>query len=323
MNKLKISKDLPLPNETVTQKLAWLGTIEKAKGEDPKLLRKEIAKLRSELAKGQVTDSSRTVSDSAQKRAVELSVRDAIALKDKEIFDMQGEWLKQMDNWFSILAAVGETMKAWKQEQLRRKPKKASAGVSPARNSIIPRHKEAPVSHFQSALPADADRDTVSDGPITGPEQRILDGIAWTESIGIPNPSNEIAAFLAGYAHCRSAGYTNPRASLRGRGLITYSSGKITLTAAGRALAHAPETPLSQEELHRAVLEKLHGPERRVLQPLLKSYPDGVSNTDLSAAAGYAHERSAGYTNPRSRLRSFGLVEYEDGEVKASNILFI
>ncbi|MEK7578099.1 MAG: hypothetical protein AAB456_00020 [Patescibacteria group bacterium] len=129
-------------------------------------------------------------------------------------------------------------------------------------------------------------------------------------------------AFLSGYSHFRSTGYTNPRGYLKIKGLINYSGEGVFLTPEGRELAVIPETPLTQGELHRVVLEKLDGPERKLLKPLLEKYPDGISNTDLCAQAGYMHERSTGYTNPRGRLKTFGLIEYQDGNVVARKILF-
>ena len=136
-------------------------------------------------------------------------------------------------------------------------------------------------------------------------------------------PPNELVAFLSGYSHYRSTGYTNPRSYLKTKGLIDYSAGSVFFTEAGRALAHAPESPLTQEELHRAVLNRLDGPEKRLLQPLLEAYPDAISNADLCQKAGYMHERSTGYTNPRSRLKSFGLIDYGANGVIARDILFI
>ncbi len=158
---------------------------------------------------------------------------------------------------------------------------------------------------------------------ITGPEQRVLGALAWCESISNMSPPNELVAFLSGYSHFRSTGYTNPRGYLKSKGLITYTGKGVSLTPEGRAVAIAPETPLTQSELHRAVLEKLDGPERKLLTPLLESFPQSISNTDLCARAGYMHERSTGYTNPRGRLKSFGLVEYEDGNVRAADLLFL
>lgn len=161
------------------------------------------------------------------------------------------------------------------------------------------------------------------DGKPTGPEQKVLNAIAWCESIGNNNPPNDLVAFLSGYAHSRSAGYTNPRGQLGAKGFIKYESGTLALTEAGRIHAETPETPLTQEELHSVVLSKLDGPEQKLLRPLLDAYPEGVSNTDLCQMAGYAHERSAGYTNPRGHLGSFGLIEYKNGIAKAKPLLFI
>jgi hypothetical protein len=157
---------------------------------------------------------------------------------------------------------------------------------------------------------------------LSGPEQRVLNALAWCESIGQTNPPNELVAFLSGYSHFRSTGYTNPRGYLKAKGLLDYSNGAVQLTEAGRGLAQTPSAPLTTEALHEAVLAKLDGPEKKLLKPLLEKYPDGISNNDLCSIAGYMHERSTGYTNPRGRLKSFGLIEYEAGEVKARSILF-
>ena len=167
------------------------------------------------------------------------------------------------------------------------------------------------------------DNEITNSFEITGPEQRVLDAISWCESIGNNTPPNELVAFLSGYSHFRSTGYTNPRGYLKTKGLIDYSSGSVFLTEEGRKLASTPLRPLTQDELHRVVLDKLNGPERKLLEPLLKAYPDSISNTELCQIAGYMHERSTGYTNPRGRLRSFGLIDYSKNGVVAKPLLFI
>lgn len=162
-----------------------------------------------------------------------------------------------------------------------------------------------------------------SAGGLTGPEQKVLDALAWCESIGNMTPPNELVAFLSGYMHSRSTGYTNPRGYLKGKGLVEYSQGTVSLTESGRFLAHAPTQPLTEGALQQAVLDRLDGPEKKLLIPLLREYPNSISNGDLCAEAGYLHERSTGYTNPRGKLRSFGLVEYGQGTVRALPILFV
>lgn len=158
---------------------------------------------------------------------------------------------------------------------------------------------------------------------LTGPEKKILNALAWCESISLYKPPQEIIAFLSGYAHVRSTGYTNPRGYLKSKGLISYESGTIYLTTDGRGFAETPNKILTQEDIHEAVMNRLPGPERKVLQPLLDRYPEAISNTELCSLSGYEHERSTGYTNPRGRLKYFGLIEYDRGMVKAKSLLFL
>lgn len=153
-------------------------------------------------------------------------------------------------------------------------------------------------------------------------EQRILNAIAWMESIGIAQPEQPAVAFLAGYRYGGGA-YNNPRGALRSKGLLEYLPGeRIQFTAAGRMLAQAPDAALTTDELHQAVLARLPGPERKILQVLLDIYPETLSNQECAERAGYAPEGGA-YHNPRGRLRTLGLVEYVGGGVRARDILFL
>lgn len=157
---------------------------------------------------------------------------------------------------------------------------------------------------------------------ITGPMQRILDAIAWMESIGIEQPKQAAVAFLAGYTVGGGA-FNNPRGALRQAGLIDYRDDALVLTAAGRQIARAPDSALTQEELHQRVLQQLPGPEQSILRPLLDSYPDAIENDALAQKAGYTPGGGA-FNNPRGRLRTLGLVEYpQKGMVKAADLLFI
>jgi hypothetical protein len=161
----------------------------------------------------------------------------------------------------------------------------------------------------------------IADG-LTGPEQRILDAIAWLESIGVDEPEQPAVAFLAGYKYGGGA-YNNPRGRLSQRGLIEYRpNSAIALTDAGRALANFPAAPASNDELHERVLQRLGGPEQRLLKPLLDAYPYPLSNADLAALAGYTAGAGA-FNNPRGKLRTLGLIDYpQPGLVVARDLLF-
>ncbi|MGH7782244.1 MAG: ATP-binding protein [Candidatus Binatia bacterium] len=157
---------------------------------------------------------------------------------------------------------------------------------------------------------------------LSGPEQRILDAIAWMESIGISEPAKEATAFMAGYSPS-SSGFTNACGSLRTKGFVIYPApGAIALTDDGRNKAIAPDHPPTREELHRKVLEKLPGPERRLLQPIIEVFPADLSNEELAEKSGYSLV-SSGFTNARGKLRTLGFIDYpQPGRVVAKKLLF-
>lgn len=160
-------------------------------------------------------------------------------------------------------------------------------------------------------------------GDLTGPEQRIIDAIAWLEDVGVESPEQTAVAFLAGYTF-GAGGFNNPKGSLRVKGLVEYRPGnQIVLTEAGRAAANHQDGALTTEELHQRVLAKLPGPEQRILRPLLDAYPEEMKGEDVAAAAGYAFG-TGGFNNPKGRLRSLGLVDYpRPGYIVAKSLLFL
>lgn len=209
-------------------------------------------------------------------------------------------------------------------------PLNASDG---ARASVAPRPKPAgnitvvsprPVkqSRARQAEPRTSPNGHHPDIELDGPERRIINAIAWLESIGVENPEQPAVAFLAGYTYGGGA-FNNPRGRLRGKGLVEYVGGeRIRLTDAGRAAADPGDAPLTNDALHEAVLARLEGPHRRLLAPLLASYPEPMSNEALAEAAGYTPNAGA-YNNPRGRLKSLGLIEYpQPGYVVARPLLF-
>lgn len=160
-------------------------------------------------------------------------------------------------------------------------------------------------------------------GDLTGPERRILNAIAWLESLGIDAPQQVAVAFLAGYSVGGGA-FNNPRGSLNTKGLVQYvPGGRIKLTEAGTSLADLPDVALTTDELQTRVMEKLPGPERKILQVLLEIYPDDIGNEELAERSGYSQGGGA-FNNPRGRLRSLGLVDYPSpGRVVACPVLFL
>lgn len=182
-------------------------------------------------------------------------------------------------------------------------------------------HLNIPVATIHALLPkVRQNGDGV--GELSGPEQRILDAIAWFGSIGQQEPRQSGVAFLAGYTYGGGA-FNNPRGALRSKGLVNYVSGdRISLTTEGQALANTPDAPLSVDAMQQHVASILPGPEKRILQPLIDAYPRSIGKDELAELSGY--KKGGAFNNPLGRLRTLGLVEYpEAGRAVAMPILFL
>lgn len=291
--------------------------IEAAKN-DPRALQREIATLKKALVgKNGTVIEKQVVDPKVTQRAVEAAL-----LSNDRKWRIEGEKMKKE---FVTLVSLLTKIKGMIPDTF------ANFSVLPSVREVVsaftvtPQNVSMVMSDLKNSLSTGDDATLVvpTGESLTGPEQKILNAIAWCESIGNMQPPQELVAFLSGYSHMRSTGYTNPRGYLKTKGLVEYGNGTVSLTEEGRKLADTPDTILTQEELHRIVLNKLNGPERKVLTPLLKAYPEGMSNTELCAATGYEHERSTGYTNPRAKLNAYGLIEYQNGKVRAKDLLFI
>lgn len=292
-------------------------TIEKAKGEDPKALRAKIADLEKK-ARGQ------TVKVGTDPKAIEKALEShLIAFRSVEnaYKNLIDRWENHSNEIRNLCISFSQQMEKLTKSRPSKNPGASYIETSKKKFKVMPvpiPKKYIEVKKFEKPVPAES-----FEGELTGPEQRILNALAWAESINMMKPAQEMICFLSGYSHVRSTGYTNPRGYLRSKEMIDYKDGSIWLTDEGRSHAEAPETPLTLDELHKTVLEKLDGPEKKLLVPLLEAYPNKISNEDLCQMAGYAHVRSTGYTNPRGRLRSFGLIEYSSDGVTASPVLFL
>lgn len=161
-------------------------------------------------------------------------------------------------------------------------------------------------------------------GEITGPMQRILNSLAWWESVGL-RPANDVqVALVAGYGSVAGGAYRNPKGALRSGGYVIYpQDGMIELTPDGRKLAEMPDVPRTRSALHQMVLLHVKGPEQRILRPLLDAYPDELARQQVAKAAGYESTAGGAFRNPLGHLRSLGLVTYpQDGSVRAADVLF-
>lgn len=224
--------------------------------------------------------------------------------------------------------------------QIRGAKAGALVGEAPARASDLPLASPAKGNGVPSAKLRDpqmkkiarrmeaASRPPINGHAVAAPVDlkpvhlRFLSAIAWWESIGVPAPDLGGVAFVAGTSAASSA-FDNNRSRLRAAGYIDYpSSGRVSLTEAGRAISPPPALPPTNDALHEAVFLRLTPVLGRMLRPLIEAYPRELSLEDLAERAGTSTKSSA-FDNNRSWLRARGLAEYpRTGFVRATALLF-
>jgi len=160
-------------------------------------------------------------------------------------------------------------------------------------------------------------------GNLSSSQHRILNALAWLETIGKATADKTMLALMAD-ASPTSGGYFNNLGVLRTTGLITYpSAGTVALTEVGRETAEPVDVPTTSEELHRMLFAKLSGSQQKVLAEVIRQYPDAIGKDDLAEAAGQS-PTSGGYFNNLGRLRSLGLIDYPTPrQVVALPVLFL
>ena len=310
-----------------------------AEKDDPKALRRELAEANRRLREMEKAGPRPAVNLKPDPEAV-------LAIVQTEL----NQWFNRTHRTFGVLMAekierlmaeIPEKLKPladfalilkdpayWENRQLSQEGEKSLKTVRMVETTLQSRQLGRVTAAYSRPVAQPPARRPVSPsqgdsgGSLTGPEQRILNAIAWLETIGVETPEQPAVAFLAGYSY-GGGGYNNPRGRLNVAGLLEYLPGdRIRLTDAGRKVAVPPDIQPTNDALHEAVLGRLPGPEQRLLRPLLRTYPSAMHNETLANEAGYA-VGSGGFNNPRGRLKTLGLVEYPSpGMVRAKDLLF-
>lgn len=323
-------------------------TVEKARLDDPQYLRGRIHTLEIELASQPKAESIQAVP--AQPIEIKIPVMDEGQYKDlagtlksfdekaadlqKQIVEFADRANTDINNLILDIAKPAYTL-----EKIRESINGYAAAQPSTPRAVIngieyrQTQKNPPVRNFakKETRGAAVYPGTGAYRPIikadseslSGPEQKILDSVAWLESIGQATPLKKAVAILAGYTP-DGGGFNNPCGSLRAKGLIDYEPGKrMYLTEQGRTVANFPESALTQEAIQNQVLRIIDGPQKRILEPLLAAWPQAINKDQLASMAGYT-PRSGGFNNPIGRLRTMGIVEYSGkNEARAAGFLFL
>lgn len=304
--------DVDLPG--LRKKMA--DTIERAKADDPRELRRQLAEAKTEIARkplmlrpGKIVEKP-VLKDREIKR-IEVSVdrlREGMAFFLKRT----GEMLHTLGNRQQVVLLEAEAIK----EGLKK------VGIAPPTSPARPSGAYHPAPPRSTARAPVAARQSSGDR-LPAAQQRILDALAWLAGVGVTSPDKTQVSLFANLAP--EAGYTgNQYGALRTAGLIDYpSAGTARLTKTGYEKADSSRVPSSAKEMQAQVLAKLPKAQRAILEVLIGAYPEALTKHDTSVAASLAPE--AGYTgNQYGRLRSMGLIDYPTpGTVVARSVLFL
>lgn len=294
-------------------------TIEKAKAEDPKELRREIASLKAELAKRPVGNSQQPVRNIPQPRRVEVPVlKDAQVKRLEHLFDrIQAEAMKH-----------GKAMAMFWEEQ----EGQAKALLDALRSvwegrktTAFPPATVAPIPQPRAAAPwtpphsrSEARRRAIQAGAqdLGKGEVAILTAVAQHELGGV---TREQLTVLTGYK--RSSRDTYLQRLSAGGHIQILPAGDIVATDAGRAALGPDFEPLpTGAALRDHWLARLPEGERRILALLLEAYPKAVEREGLCEHTGYQRSSRNTYLQ---RLKARQLVQDAGrGTVRASDRLF-
>lgn len=315
-------------------------TIERAKAEDPRELRRQIAELQRairDVERRSPVTAVETVVETVVERVEVPVLNGQLEQLERAIASMRelagdhlplgealvasGEIIRASAE--TIAEAIRDSKGARHEEAARRERTPAPQHRREARADRADARRPAPRSRAQAPVTVDGDFRP------TGPQQKVLDALAWLEAVGFSQPTKVQTGFIAGYRVSKRIGgtYGNILGELRTAGLIEYPTpGLLELTDAGRVLAVFPDIEPTTRGLQAAIYAKLKVPEQKVLEVLVDAYPDAVSKREVGELAGYAVSDRVGgtYGNILGRLRSLGLIDYpKPGQIVALPVLFL
>jgi hypothetical protein len=318
-------------------------TIENKKQNDPKELKRRIKELELALAKQPVAVPQKGPTDN---RAVERAVKEAergyaatsaklrraleAAMKfiinvSTQNFDVAGVDKAELEK--AVLAAVGRATQLVDQrlstrqrniEQLRDNAQRLVASLKAALdddtpveiNVAVQRNEPFTVSAPKARPPAVP---RVTDGSLSGAQQKILDAIATLNELGVEQPTLVQVALFVGVSHTTGSYQQNVR-NLADTGYLERRNGQVALTVTGRAAAQ-PDVDRDPIEFWK---QKLPGAQSKLLGLILDNAP--ISREQLAEKAGVSHTTGSFQQNLRD-MRTYGIIEIESGQINVSELL--
>jgi len=291
-------------------------SIERAKAEDPRELRKEVATLK---AKVRELEARKPEAPAPEMRVEKVPVLKA---KDREIIKAVCAKLEKAAAHTSeiarLLVSSGEKAVEFKAslEWLHDFDGRLTSKMTPPPPLKPAARPAAPAASIAGMVPYAEG----AEGPkLRLGERRLLSVLASR------HPVRLTLSQAATLAKLRKTGGTWGAylGTLRRAGLVSQDGDFLDITESGFAYfgGNPPSAPCGTDQIVKMWKERLRSGERRMLDALLARHPEGVSREELSGLCG--NEMSGGtFGAYLGTLRRNGLAEERDGHVYAGEALF-
>jgi hypothetical protein len=268
---------------------AMAETLEKAKADDPRELRRQLAEAKKEIARlGRMLDDT---------PAPEIIVQEVPVLDDATF--------GTIEQLISMLENV-----AWKTDPAMRVPEPPSP-----RLAIVPR-ESASMTRTPRAAPGEA-RGSRGDGvELRAGARRMV------EALGRMAPLRLTKSQWGTVAKLKTSGgtWSTYMGDIRRAGLLDENSAGFTLTEAGFEYLGGRPAPMSALELQGHYRSVLRSGAAKMLDALIDAFPAGLSKDELGAAADISTAGGT-FSTYLGDLTRNGLAVRHNGEIVATEIL--
>jgi hypothetical protein len=278
---------------------AMADVVERAKAEDPKLLRAENARLKAELEKA----LRRAPEPSGPTKIVQVPTTDAETVAAivaiAPALDQARTALGNLSGAISGANALVKTAEARARKALPRNSGQLAKAQPPL---VTARVEHEAAKNLVTKTNGSAAKPYSGASTVSGGLRRMM--IALAQRPGLTNRQLGVRAGLSS----RSGTFSTYLSRGRSEGWIADQGEKRSLTEQGLAALGTYEPLPEGRELLRYWLHELGGGASRMLAALAEAYPRNLTNEQLGEAAGISH-RSGTFSTYLSRMRTLELVE--------------
>lgn len=276
--------------------------VKDAEANDPKALKAEIARLKSDMQKQSVAKTSnnqpdQALIDEAHLRGYSIGHHEAAHAANQAVALFQ-------QAWDDIAAKVPRVTQAYA-ALIDKSEKLLGSGSPPPTQALAGKAVPAPSAQPRSAAVRKPSPVASGDGTLTGPQRELLKALAWWKAMGHDEPSRAQVASIAGW-RVTSGHLKNVAGSLKTAGLIEYPrEGRLRMTPAGEAAAPEPDTGRTLADGIRSVL---NGPQLQVFNFLFEGRRQEPREL-IASALGW--EPTSGHLkNIVGSMRTLEIVDY-------------